>query len=143
MATSNAEALIRARVTAFTDELSSLIRSAALEAVEEALGGVGTKSPGRPRGAKSAGRSAVKRAPKKGGKRVRRTAQDLEQLMDDIQAYVTKHKGQRLEEMSAGMDLDSKEMKRPIVLLLEQKRIIKEGAKRGTRYFVGPKGKRK
>ena len=138
MANQSIEEQIQGRVAAFTSDLTELIRAAAIEAVADALGGSVPRKPGRPAKAKTTASTPTK--PRKGakkGKRVRRTMADLNQLMDDILAYVEANQGQRLEAMSAGMGIDSKEMKRPIVLLLESKRIRKEGQRRGTTYYVG------
>ncbi len=138
MTRTKAEDQIQDLVASFTADLSELIRAAALEAVEEALGS------GRTR--RTTERPKTSPAPRKGkrtGKRVRRTAEQLAGSMDEIVDYVKANPGQRLEEMSAGMNIDSHEMKRPIVLLLEKSLLRKEGARRGTRYFVTSKKKRK
>jgi hypothetical protein len=74
------------------------------------------------------------------GKRIRRTAAALEQDMEQLQAYVVAHPGLRLEEISVGMGVDSKNLKRPVTLLLAGKRLRKEGERRGTRYFASGTG---
>ncbi len=142
MAYSSLDAQIQERIAVFTSELSELIRAAALEAVGDALGtNAGyQRGPGRPRKTGMPSPLLGKGGRKVGGKRVRRTAADLEQLMTDIHTYVKTNPGQRLEEMSAGMGISSHEMKRPIVLLLEKKQLGKKGQRRGTTYTA--KGRR-
>ena len=144
MTNSSLDAQIQERITAFTTELRGLIRAAALEAVGEALG-AGTpprRGPGRPpkTAAASGPKAASKPRKKKGGKRIRRTAADLERLMTEIHTYLKLNPGQRLEEMAAGMGLHSQDMKRPITLLLEKNQLGKKGQRRGTTYTA--KGRR-
>ena len=134
------EEQIQTRVQAFSSELSELVRAAALEAVEQVLGGqtapliAGTALGGR--GARASARAAG--AP---GKRIRRTQAALESDKAALLSYVSSNPGQRLEEISAGMKIDSKHLKRPVTLLLEEKVLSKEGQRRGTRYFAGGRTK--
>ena len=125
------DARIRARIEELTPELSVLVHQAALEAVQEALGGPGDapvrRGPGRPRKAKAArkkpgrrpGRARVAKAKKaarktarKAAKRVRRSAEDLEALAAKVLAYVRSNAGHRLEQISAGLKIASKDLKR-------------------------------
>jgi hypothetical protein len=142
MAISSLDAQIQERIAAFTSELSELVRAAALEAVSDALGSSPKikRGPGRPRKTGVPSPIISKGARKKGGKRIRRTAADLEQLMTDIHGYLKANPGQRLEEMASGMGLNSHDMKRPIVLLLEKNQLGKKGQRRGTTYTA--KGRR-
>lgn len=141
MANKTIDDQIQERINAFVGELSGLVKAAALEAVSQALGGelaasatVGRKR-GRPPGKATAARKA------KPGKRMRRTAAHLEEDKQALVDYVTANPGQRLEEISAGMGIDSKHLKRPALLLLGERTLRKEGERRGTRYFPGGKGK--
>lgn len=132
---------LRARVDAFVADLSETIRQAALESVRQALGG-GASAPA-PRGrkpAKAAGRKAPARRAKKGG-RVRRSAEDLGQLSTSFLTYVRGNPGQRLEQIGTGMGVDTKELKRPVQLLLADGAIRTEGQRRGTKYFAGGRAK--
>jgi hypothetical protein len=135
MAKSQIEQEIQARTEAFAAELSVLIRKAALEAVEAALAGSGVAAPSR-RGKKSA---TAKKATKKKAtrkKRGRRNAADIEALATQVHEFVMANKGSRLEEISAGIGVPSKELKRPVTDLLAAKALRKEGQKRGTKYFA-------
>jgi hypothetical protein len=134
MAKSQIENEIQARTEAFAAELSVLIRKAALEAVESALAGSSTTAPAR-RGKKVASKKTTKKkATRK--KRGRRSAEDIEALAGQVHQFVMANKGSRLEEISAGIGVASKELKRPVTDLLAAKALRKEGQKRGTKYFA-------
>jgi len=136
---------LRERVDAFVNDLSELIRQAALDAVQSALGDDGApvrRGPGRPRKAtkKAAGRKPGR--PRKSvaataGKRIRRTAEDLEALASDILGYVRKLPGEGVEAISRGIGVASKELKRPIQALLAEGKLRTEGQRRGTTYYAG------
>ena len=57
-----------------------------------------------------------------------------------ILAHVKSNQGHRLEEISAALRTPSKDLKRPVALLLETKKLKKRGQKRGTKYFAGSAG---
>ena len=142
MSKSKIDAELEARVEAFVADLSRLIRQSALESVNEALGleGVKRSAGGRRAGAKPTRASGPGRRAARGGKRVRRSAEDLKELSDAFVAYVAANPGQRLEEIGVGMDLPTKELKRPVQLLLAAKAVRTEGERRGTKYFPGKGG---
>ena len=139
MAKNSIDQQIQLRINQFAEELGALVKAAALESVSEALGGTAkaSVSAAGPRRKKTA-RRAVSAA--KPGKRFRRTAEHLEGDKQALLDYVTANAGQRLEEISAGMNVDSKELKRPATLLLQEGKLRKEGERRGTRYFAGGRG---
>jgi hypothetical protein len=138
MKTSSNDRELRARIDAFVNEISSLVRISALEAVQEALGSsLGASSaragapakrgPGRP--PKAVG--AVAR--RKGGKR---KPEDVLETASAVLSYIKANPGQRLEEIGKGVDSPTKELKLPIQKLFEQKAISTKGVKRGTKYFA-------
>lgn len=135
------EADLRSRVDAFVADLTEIIHRAALESVQEAIAGtIGTSAPSRRRSGRP--RKTAKKAtgrPSRGG-RVRRSSEDLEQLSGAFLAYVQANPGQRLEEIGAGMGTDTKELKRPVQLLLESGSVRTEGQRRGTKYFPASGG---
>jgi len=145
------DAQIRARIAEFAEELSSLVKQVAVETVQDALGGAGTptrrRGPGRPRKASAArrkpgrrpGRPRATKAVTRAGRRIRRSAEDLEALAGKVLAYVKANAGHRLEQISTGLKIASKELKRPVATLLESKKLRTKGQKRGTRYFAGGK----
>ena len=139
--------ILRDRIDAFVDDLSDLIRQAALESVQEALGGVvapARRGPGRP--PKTAGRMpgpkpsafTPKKAPKKkAGARIRRSADDLDEMAGLILDYVKGSPGNGVEAISKALRVPSKELKRPVQMLIADKKLRTEGNRRGTTYFAG------
>jgi hypothetical protein len=143
----NIDQEIRARIEFFAEELAALVRQAAVESVQTALG-QGRRGPGRPR--KAVGRRVrrvQRRAkgarrgpgrPRKGaGKRVRRSSGQIEALATRVFAHVKSNQGQRLEEISRALKIPSSELKRPVATLMDAKRLRTKGQKRGTQYFPG------
>ena len=127
---------IRARLDSFTNELTDLIRKAALEAVHEALNGGAV--PARP--------TATRKAPKKAGRKPvsvrrggRRSTADLEATADAILAHVEANAGARMEEIASAVGSVTKDLRRPVQMLLEAGKLRTEGQKRGTQYFAGRK----
>ena len=149
--TTNIESEIRARVDTFVTDLCAIIRVAALEAVQEALGaGLGSLSARTASPAERAAKVSVKTIkpakavkPVKEGGRVRRSPEELESLSGAFLAHVTANPRLRLEEIGVGMGIDTKDLKRPVQVLLEAGSIRTEGQRRGTRYFAAeaPKAK--
>ncbi|MEO7330876.1 MAG: DNA-binding protein [Minicystis sp.] len=156
---SDAKNEIKNRVDAFVDELSALVRRAALEAVEQALGNKGgataavparkpgrprkvvaaapavveeKKAPGRPRGrpAKAATSAAAKR---RAGEK--RSPVLLAQVTEQVYNHVKSNAGQGVEQIAKALGTSTKELTLPIRKLLSDKKITSKGQKRATRYF--------
>jgi hypothetical protein len=129
--------MIQERVDAFAQELSALIRQAAVESVEQALSGaaapVRKKAGGRPARKATAKKARTKGA---GGKRIRRSPEELEALAGTVTGFLKKNPESSLEEISAGVEIPSAELKKPIADMLAAKALKKKGQKRGTRYSV-------
>jgi hypothetical protein len=129
MAKQNLEREIHDRIASFLHELSGLVRAAAIESVHEALGEKGApRKRGRPAGA----RTRVARA----GKRIRRSAEDLEKIAARVLAHVKAKAGQRLEEIGRALNTETGELKKPIAMLVAKKKLKTQGRKRGTKYFA-------
>ena len=136
---------IRARIDSFLTELGALVKKSALEAVQEALGD-GTprrRGPGRPKGSGRRGpgrppKASRRRAgrPARGGKRIRRSSEDLAKIGARVLAQVRSKPGQRLEEIGRALKTDTAVLKKPVADLLKAKELKTKGQKRGTRYFV-------
>ena len=73
---------------------------------------------------------------KRGGKRIRRSPEDLARLQASILAAVKSNQGQRLEEIGKAIKTDTAVLKKPMALLLAAKKVKTTGAKRGTKYVV-------
>ena len=141
---------IQDRIELFAEELAELIRQAALESVQEALGEGASPTAAKPRRKKKTRRKAGKKttrktaAKRKDGRQARRTSEELEALSSSIASYVKSNPGQRLEQIAKALELSTAEMKRPVTLLLDAKKLTTKGQKRGTMYFArGAAGTRK
>ncbi|HEV8112351.1 MAG TPA: hypothetical protein VGR31_06215 [Planctomycetota bacterium] len=130
MAKQNLEREIHDRIASFLHELSGLVRAAAIESVHEALGEGRTprRGPGRPR-------KAV-RPVARAGKRVRRSAEDLEKIAARVLTHVKSKAGQRLEEIGRALNTETGVLKKPIAMLVAKKKLKTQGRKRGTKYFA-------
>lgn len=136
MPVSDAEREIRALTDQFVSDLTALIRKAALESVQAALGGVGA-----PRAARTVSAAPVpspRTAPKpkapRGGRRHKRSPEEIMIQMGKIMAYIDNHPGQSISEITAGMGFDGTEIKLPLSRLVEEGQVRTEGQKRGMRY---------
>ena len=157
---SNAENNIKARVDAFVNDLSDLIRQSALEAVGEALKKGGSaapaapaaRRPGRPakvveapvaakpaakvgRPAKAAGSSASAAAAAKRRAGEKRSPVLLAQVTDQVGNHIKSNPGQGVEQIAKALSTTTKELTLPIRKLLGDKKITSKGQKRATRYF--------
>ena len=153
---------IKVRVDAFVDELSALVRRAALEAVEQALGSKGgttaaaaparkpgrprkvvaaapapaaeeKKAPGRPRGRPAKAATAAAAAKRRAGEK--RSPQLLAQVTEQVHNHVKSNAGQGVEQIAKALGTSTKELTLPIRKLLSDKKITSKGQKRATRYF--------
>jgi hypothetical protein len=154
MSTTQLDRQIQDRIQAFLTELSGLVRQSALEAVQVALGGgvavPARRGPGRPRKnaaagpiaaaapAGAAGGKSPAPAGKRGskGKRAKRTSADVDATAAALLAYVAANEGQSIEQIGKGMGVATKELKLPVIKLLEAKKLKTQGKKRGTKYFA-------
>lgn len=74
---------------------------------------------------------------KTGGKRARRSAEDLGRTVDKlVRALEKAPEGLRAEALRVELGLAAKDMPRPLALALAEKRIKKRGEKRATTYFA-------
>jgi hypothetical protein len=136
------EKRIQVRVQQFAEQLVGLIRQAVLEELSQTVGsgskGVGRKAAstagrrGRSRGASRPGRAHARPARAKGTKR---SADELEQLTSEFEAYVRKNPGQRIEQIGKGMGVATKELKLPVMKLIEAGSLKTKGQKRATQYL--------
>ena len=141
---SNAENNIKAKVDAFVNDLSDLIRQSALEAVAEALKKGGevaapARRPGRPAKvvespvtAKPAGKpgrpaksssasSAAAAAKRRAGEK--RSPQLLAQVTEQVGNHIKSNPGQGVEQIAKALSTTTKELTLPIRKLLADKKI--------------------
>ncbi len=138
----NIQKQIHDRVESFVNELSGLVRRAALEAVQDALGGAAPKRRGRPRKAKKAParRKAVKRKAKKTGKRAKRSGAQVDAVAARVLAHVKKKPGQSVTEIAKTLRRTPKDLSLPIQKLIADKKLRTTGQRRGTKYFAAGRG---
>jgi len=150
MTTPHLDSEIRALIDQFTSKFRELLGKATLGSVQMALeAGVGTpvapvrRGPGRPKGSGKAkrgrpagsGQASPETARPGSGRRVRRSAADVEEVAEQVLGYVRAHPGSRLEEIGRGLGTDTAGLKGPVKELLATGRVRTEGQKRGTKYF--------
>jgi hypothetical protein len=125
---------IQDHIQSFVEELTQLIKRAAVQSVAEALNEGGSRrGPGRPRGAAGAARAAsAGPARRKGAKR---DPKELEGLTEKLLSYVKSHEGQRIEQIAQGMGISTKELALPAKKLIATKKIRTTGTRRATKYF--------
>jgi len=136
MPTSTTDAAVRARIESFTADLANIVRAAALEAVTSALGAPSApakRGAGRP--VKSGTPSPIV-APKRKGKRAKRTPEDVAKMGEAVVAYVAKNPGVSVEQIKMALGVETKDLQLPIVRMVAAKKLKTKGQKRGTRYFV-------
>jgi hypothetical protein len=110
----NTDALVREALYRFVDDVSQMMRLAALDTIETALGTRGA------RGAK-------------------RSPDELAALSQRLFDYVAKHPGQRIEQIAEGLGTSTRELTLPLKKLISEKRIARKGQKRATTYAARAK----
>ena len=148
---SDAENQIRSRVDAFVNELSDLVRQAALQAVADALKKGESAPPARKAGRpakpaapvesheeKKTTRTRGRPAAAKGAKRragEKRSPAVLAQVTEQVFNHIKTNAGQGVEQIAKALGTTTKELTLPIRKLLGEKKVTSKGQKRATRYF--------
>lgn len=137
MPSQNSNARIRQITETFVEELEAAIREAAMESVREALTGSGLGAPAAPRKRRtSATKKGTKRAPTSGGRRGKRSTADVEKVGAQALAFVKKNPGSGATDIREALGLAAKDLRLPILRLVETKALRTKGQKRGTKYFA-------
>jgi hypothetical protein len=131
MATANFDRQIRKTIEAFVEELSALVRAAAVQSVTEAFG-AGAAVPAR-RG-RAAAAAPTARGRSKGQKRA---PEALAELTDKLLGAVKSSPGQRMEEIARGLGTSTSELTLPAKKLIAEKKIKTKGERRATKYYPG------
>lgn len=132
---------LRQRVDAFVDDLTQIVRRAALDSIREALDGTDgvavrrTRRPGRPKRRAASGPASTTRRSR--GARSRRSSEDVDALSGAILAQVRANPGQSISEIGGALGATSKDLRLPVLKLTEKGQLRTTGQKRGTRYFAG------
>ena len=131
------EKQIRASIESFVAELNALVRQAAVEAVQGALGGNSDSNPrNTKRNPKVLDPASTPRRRSRRGRRVKRSPKTLARLQSRLLQEIVRNPGQRIEAISRSMGVSTKDLNLPIRKLLESERIQKRGEKRATEYFA-------
>ena len=129
MATANFDRQIRQTIEAFVEELSALVRAAAVQSVTEAFGAGAAGPVRRGRGAAAApGRSSRSKGQK-------RAPEALAELSEQLLAAVKSGPGQRMEEIAKGLGTSTKELTLPARKLVAEKKLKTKGERRATKYY--------
>ena len=137
---------IRQRVEAFVDELSELVRTAALESVQEALlaqsGGAAAPAsrPRRSINTPTPGTASANKAPrarKSRSKGAKRSPEELLRARDAFLDAVKADPGLGIEALAKQIGFSTKDLALPVRKLLGEGLIHKKGEKRATRYYPG------
>ncbi len=138
---------LESHIQAFVTEISALVRTAALDSVHAALGATATpmkRGPGRPKSfspkAAKGGTKSMPARPTRGGRRVKRSSEDVDAMAQKILAYVKANDGKRMDEIAKAMNTSVKNLTLPALKLLEAKAVKRSGQRRGTKYHVGSGG---
>lgn len=116
---------IRAHVEAFVDEITKLVRKAALDAVSDALGGkVAAPKVARPTRARKAADKGRKRSPK-----------ELEKVSASILLFLEEHQGSGAIQIARGLGVATKDLVLPVKKLLSAGTLTSKGQKRATKYY--------
>jgi hypothetical protein len=131
MASANFDQQIRKTIEAFVEELSGLVRAAAVQSVTEAFGGGSAPSArgaaAGPRAARSAGRGRTKGQ--------KRAPEDLVALVGQLFSAIKTNPGQRMEQIAKGLKSSTQELALPAKKLIAEKKIKTKGERRATKYF--------
>jgi DNA-binding NtrC family response regulator len=131
MATANFDRQIRKTIEAFVEELSALVRAAAVQSVTDAFGAGGAAPARRGRAAAAA---PAARGRSKGQKRA---PEALAELTDKLAAAIKASPGQRMEEIARGLGTSTSELTLPAKKLIAEKKIKTKGERRATKYYPG------
>lgn len=126
---------IQEKVEAFVQDLSALVRRAAVQAVEASLGVVAEKvTAPSPRSRKApAAKAQRKAAPSASGQK--RPPEEIAQTLDNVLAYVTENPGVGVEQIAAALGTKTRPLTLPIRKLVTSGALTRTGEKRATKYY--------
>ncbi len=140
---------IRLRVNDFVDLLSNLVRQAAVDEIAEAIKNATVPTSARRSMAPAQIRNARDERKVAGGKPghqveapiaasrggQQRTPELLAQLMGRVYSHITANPDQGVGSIAVSLGTSTKELSLVLRKLLDDKKVISKGKKRGTRYF--------
>ena len=133
MPNANFDQQIRKSIETFVEELSALVRHAAVQSVNEAFGGSGSASAARRSSASAGtGRRSSRGGRKKGEKRA---PEDLAKLQSQLLSAIKSGPGQRMEQIAKALKSSTQELALPAKKLAADGKIKTKGERRATKYF--------
>lgn len=132
--TQDIQSQIKARIDAFTMDISKLLAQAAQDAVAAAAQASANGAASAKAAPAKAGKRATKKADAAPKKAAAKASEADSELDERLFREVKKQGGRRLEELAVALGIDSKDLKFPARRLLEAKRLKKSGKARGTKY---------
>lgn len=137
MAEDRIEQVVRQMVSQLKEILGDELRAAMNEALDSRGIGGGTSTPApAPRAAKAAPKAVRAVAKAQPGKRVRRTAEDLERVGSAILEALKKTPGLTSEGIQEATGMSKPEIQKPLEDLRTAKRVKTKGQRRGMQYFA-------
>jgi hypothetical protein len=125
---------IRKRIDAFVNELTKLVRGAALDAVTNALNQpLKTGSLRRPRRKSAAGTTPARGSGSTSGKR---SGAEIEATTRQLLDHIGHKPGQGMEQIAKALGTQSKALTLPVKRLLAAGQLVSRGHKRATKYFA-------
>ena len=130
MANVQFERQIRKTIEAFVEELSELVRQAAVQSVTDAFGAGAVRG----RALVSVGRRGAAVALRPKGQK--RAPEDLASIADQLLAAVKAAPGQRMEQIAKTLHTTTKDLALPARKLISERKIKTKGERRATKYFA-------
>jgi hypothetical protein len=126
----------------FAGQIIEALRGASLDDLLAIAGnGGGARGRGRPAAGNAGNLDLGGRRRARGGRLGRRTADDIGRMVDGIVGLLQKSSGGlRAEQIREALNVEAKELPRPLADALAAGRISKSGQKRATTYFAGSGG---
>lgn len=138
---SNLRATIEDLSSRFAANLIEALRGASIDEILSLSSGGGARRPGRPARAEAPAAAPATRRRGRGGRLPRRSPSDIAGMVDAIADLLAKHpNGLRAEQIRAQLDVEAKELPRPLSDGVKAGRLTKQGQKRATTYFAGSGG---
>jgi hypothetical protein len=159
---SHIEQTIQDLASQFVHSVLQALSGASLQELSALAGGGGRSGRASSGGARGRGRgaapargrgrppasAAAKEAPassrgRRGGRRVRRSSEDVSSLAAKVSDFVSESGGNvAVSDIAKALGVSTQDITRPVAIALQEGKIYKEGEKRLTRYFTN-EGKRR
>ena len=148
---SNLRNTIESLASQFASSVLDALRSASIDELADVAGRgapAARRGPGRPRAESSDSSSTAAPARRgaasgrgRGGRLGRRTQNDITAMVESIVDILAKSAGGlRSEQIRSALNVEAKELPRPLAEALSSGRVTKTGQKRATTYFAGSGG---